>query len=246
MPKHSLFQEVKRIRISDTVVEQILALIESGKLKPGDQLPGERELVEQFRVGRATVREALRILESQGVISVRPGKGAFVTGDLAGLSGHEGIMVWLREHSDEILDLLEIREALEQRAAYLAARRTDSRILMEMQETLREAERCVNEQDYTRLGYVDHQFHKLLAKASGNVVLSQIIDAVSEFMLSPRRSIQRLPGRGVTSLAEHRAILDAIKNGDPEAAQQAVSVHVTSVREAIMSLNEDLIPQDMS
>ena len=59
MTQESLFQEVKRTRISDTVVEQILALIEGGRLKAGDQLPGERELVEQLRVGRATVREAL-------------------------------------------------------------------------------------------------------------------------------------------------------------------------------------------
>lgn len=243
MAQDSLFQEVKKIRISDTVVEQIIALIESGKLKSGDQLPGERELVEQFRVGRATVREALRILESQGVIAVRPGKGAFVTGDVASLTGHEAIMLWLREHSDEILDLLEIREALERRAAYLAARRADGKLIMEMQERLREAERCVDEGDYNRLGHVDHQFHRLLAKASGNPILSQIIDAVSEFMLSPRRSIQRLPGRGKISLEEHRAILNAIKEGQPEAAEQAVVAHIKSVREAIMSLDAELISQ---
>lgn len=246
MARNSLFQEVKKIRISDTVVEQIIALIEAGKLKPGDQLPGERELVDQFRVGRATVREALRILESQGVIAVRPGKGAFVTGDVSGLSGHDAIMFWLKDHKDEILDLLEIREALERRAAALGARRADGRLIMEMQENLREAERCIAEEDINRLGYVDHQFHHLLARSSGNNLLMQIIDAVGEFMLSPRRSIQNLPGRAQTSLAEHRAIFNAIKDGDSEAAEQAVLIHIRSVRDAIMSLNTIPVAEDVS
>lgn len=245
MARDPLFREVKKIRISDTVAEQILSLIETGKLKPGDQLPGERELVEQLQVGRATVRESLRILEAQGVIAVRPGKGAFVTNDIAHMSGHDAIMLWLKDRADEVLDVLEIREALERRAAHLAARRADGRMIMEMQETIRETERCIEQEDYNRMGYVDHQFHRLLAKASGNFLLSQIIDAISEFMLSPRRSIQRLPGRAQISLEEHRAILNAIKEGHPEAAEQAVIVHISSVREAIMSLNTEQIVEDV-
>lgn len=244
MPQQDLlFQQVKKTRISDTVVEQIIGLIESGALKPGDQLPSERELVEQLNVGRATVREALRVLEAQGVISVRPGKGTVVTGDVSRLSAQESIMAWFQEHSDEVLDLLEIREALERRAAYLAARRADGRVILELQDILREAERCVAEGNVDQLGYVDHQFHRLLAKASGNAILSQIIDAISDVMLNPRRSIQRLPGRAVTSLEEHRAIFNAIKDGQPEAAEAAAMRHIRSVREAIISLNVEMTPE---
>lgn len=244
MAQDLLFQHVKKTRISDTVVEQISALIETGTLKAGDQLPSERELVEQLNVGRATVREALRILEAQGVISVRPGKGAIVTGDVSRISGQDAMLLWLQENADEILDLLEIREALERRAAFLAARRSDGRVILEMQEILREAERCVAEDNINQLGYVDHQFHRLLAKASGNQILSQIIDAISEVMLNPRRSIQRLPGRGLKSLEEHREIFNAIKDSQPEAAEQALITHIRSVREAIISLNIEMSAKD--
>lgn len=245
MSQDSLLQRVKRVRISDTVVDQIITLIEDGRLKVGDQLPGERELVEQLQVGRATVREALRMLEAQGVIEVRPGKGAFITGDVGTLSGQDAIKLWLKEHAGEILDLLEIREALERRAVVLAAKNKNDNIIAELQAALEETERCMREQDMERLGYYDHQFHKLLAKASGNSLLSQIIDAVSEAMLSPRRSIQRLPGRGQQSLEEHYAIFNAVKNGDSDAAEQAVINHITSVRAAIvtLSLEGDITPQ---
>lgn len=244
MQDDSLFQAVKKVRVSDGVVEQILAVIEQGRLKPGDQLPGERELVTQLRVGRATVREALRMLEAQGIIVVRPGKGAYVTGDINRISGHEAIRIWQMEHADEILDLLEIRDALEGRAAFLAARRGDQNVIMELQHTFMEAERCLAEQDISRLGFIDHQFHSLLGKASGNPALSQIVDALGETMPSPFRSLQKLPGRGEQSLAEHRAILNAIKSGDPVAAERAVNVHIHSQREAIMSLSsESLAPE---
>ena len=247
MPQQDLlFQQVKKTRISDTVVEQIIGLIESGALKPGDQLPSERELVEQLNVGRATIREALRILEAQGVISVRPGKGTLVTGDVSRVSGQESIVAWFQDHADEVLDLLEIREVLERRAAYLAARRADGRMILELQDILHQAEQCVAEGDVTQLGYIDHQFHRVLAKASGNAILSQIIDAIGDVMLNPRRSIQRLPGRAVTSLEEHRAIFNAIKDGQSETAEQAVLQHIRSVREAIISLNVQLKSENIS
>jgi DNA-binding FadR family transcriptional regulator len=102
MPSDQLLRRVKKVRISDTVVDQIVVLIEEGKLKVGDQLPSERELVIQLDVGRASVREALRILEAQGVIEVKPGKGIYITGDVTRLSGVEGIKRWFREHADEI------------------------------------------------------------------------------------------------------------------------------------------------
>ena len=73
---NNLFQRIKKVRVSDSVVDQILTLIDEGELEVGDQLPGERELVSQWQVARASVREAFRMLEAKGIIEVRPGKGA--------------------------------------------------------------------------------------------------------------------------------------------------------------------------
>jgi GntR family transcriptional repressor for pyruvate dehydrogenase complex len=113
-----LFRRVQKDRVSDKVVEQILELIEEGKLRVGDQLPGERDLMDQLDVARASVREALRILEFQGIIEVQPGRGAFVTSEVINETGtDDGVRRWFREHSSEMLEILEVREALEARAA---------------------------------------------------------------------------------------------------------------------------------
>ena len=77
----SLFSSVSQSRVSDQVVQQILDLVEEGELKPGEQLPGERELTQQLSISRSAVREAIRLLEAQGLLEVRPGKGTFITGE---------------------------------------------------------------------------------------------------------------------------------------------------------------------
>lgn len=238
MSSDSLLQRVKKVRISDTVVDQIIALIEEGTLKVGDQLPGERELVNQLQVGRASVREALRILEAQGSIEVRPGKGAFITGEVAKLADQEGVRLWFQQHASEVLELLEIREVLERRSAMLAATRASQEQIDHLKRILDDVERALKKGDLDILGYDDQKFHRLIAQASGNHPLSELVDASIEAMVSPRRTIQRLPGRARTSLAEHRAILQAITNRDPDAAERAVIAHMNSVRAALELLKQ--------
>jgi GntR family transcriptional regulator, transcriptional repressor for pyruvate dehydrogenase complex len=236
MSSETLLRRVKKVRISDTVVDQIVALIEQGQLKVGDQLPGERELVNQLQVGRASVREALRILEAQGVIQVQPGRGTFVTGDVAGLSGTESIKVWFSEHVDEIREIIELREALERRAAFLAATRASRQQIEEMQANLVEGDECVKSNDLERLSYLDQRFHSQLGDACGNELLSELISGSIEAMIHPRRSILRLPDRALASQQEHYAILQGIIDRDPQAAERAVEDHIESVRDAIASL----------
>ncbi len=243
MSSENIFQNVKSVRLSDTVVDQILSLIEEGLLKIGDRLPGERELVEQLGVGRASVREALRILEAQGVLEVRPGRGAFITGKPADITaGIEGIRRWFQDHADEILEMLEVRSALERQAANLAARRANTAQIEGLNRILEEAQRYVAEGNFQKAGYLDHEFHRELANASGNKMLTQLIDSTIEALISPRRSIQQLPGRAELSMREHRQIVNAIAREDPEAAEAAVEKHIASVRQAILALTTSQEP----
>jgi GntR family transcriptional regulator, transcriptional repressor for pyruvate dehydrogenase complex len=237
MQSDSLLQRVKKVRISDTVVDQIINLIEKGKLPVGAQLPGERDLVNQLQVGRASVREALRILEAQGVIEVRPGIGAFIISDVS--KEYEGIKLWFQEHAHEILDILQIREALERQAAALACAKAAPDDIARMEAVLDEAEQSLVQNDLEQLGHLDQQFHRLVGQASGNELLAQIVNSIIEATVSPRRSIQRIPGRARTSLEEHRAIWQAIRDRDTDAAEQAIKDHITSVRNAIESLSKD-------
>ena len=237
MASNVLLHRVKKVRISETVVDQILDLIEDGRLKIGDQLPGERDLVNQLQVGRASVREALRILEAQGVIEVLPGKGTFVVGETA-FEGDDGIVEWFKHHVSEELHYLEVRGVLDRQAASLAAQRASDTDLAAMSLLLDEAQASLKSSDLDKMVSLDKQFHISIAEATGNDMLSHLLSSIHEAMVNPRRSLIRIKGRAAISIQQHRAILDAIKARDPEAAARAVDLHNTSVLEAVKSLTD--------
>jgi GntR family transcriptional repressor for pyruvate dehydrogenase complex len=234
-----LLKPIRKVRVSDTVVDQIISLIENGSLKMGDQLPTERELVSQWQVARASVREALRILEYSGVIEVRPGKGAFIVGDISNLEGEEGVRRWFQEHASTVIGMLEVRQALESRASRLAAERASPEQIADIASVIEEAESCIVENDLDQLIYLDRKFHRCLAQASQNQLFSQLIDMVTDAMVSPRRSIMRLPGRARKSWDDHQVILNAIKEGNPDKAEEAVAAHMRRVHDAIVALSKN-------
>lgn len=236
----TLFRRVRKDRVSDKVVEQILELIEEGRLKVGDQLPGERDLIDQLHVARASIREALRILEFQGIIEVQPGRGAFVTSEVINeTETDDGVRRWFREHSSEVLEILEVREALEARSARLAAKNASEQDIEDLRDIQQRAYECIEQNDFNTLIHLDREFHRLISKASGNQMLSQLIDMTIDAMVSPRRSIMRLPGRAPQSWTDHQAVLDAIANGNPEQAEKNLLNHINSVRHAVVELTEE-------
>ncbi|HVU14103.1 MAG TPA: FadR/GntR family transcriptional regulator [Phototrophicaceae bacterium] len=238
MTSNILLHRVRKVRISETVVDQILDLIDEGRLKIGDQLPGERDLVNQLQVGRASVREALRILEAQGVIEVQPGKGTFIVGETIA-DGDEGIVQWFQQHVDEEFDFLEVRDALDRKAASLAAVRATDAEIAEMSSLIDEADAYLQSGDLDKVVALDKQFHCAIAETSGNDMLCHLLVSIHEAMVNPRRSLIRLKGRAAISQAQHRRIFEAIKQRDPEAAEAAVVAHNNSVREAIKSLTNE-------
>lgn len=238
MSTQDIFRQVKKVRVSDTVVGQIISLIEDGTLKPGDHLPGERELVNKFQVARASVREALRILEFQGFIEVQSGKGAFIVGDSES-ADDSVVRRWFKVHASEYLELLEVREALESLAARLAATKASQELIEEMEATLIEADKWIAEKDLTSLVFLDRKFHRLIVDASGNHLLSSLIEMTVDALVGPRLSLFHLPERAKISWSQHRAIFDAIKAHDPILAEQAMGDHMASLKIAIENLKNN-------
>lgn len=240
MESENLFQRVKKVRVSDTVVEQILSLIEDGTLQIGDQLPSERQLVDQFHVARASVREALRILEFEGVVEVQPGRGIFVIGNGSNQGADEEIVrQWFKEHTSEILEILQVRKALECEATYYAALKALPEVIQDLRITLETAEAAIEEGNLDKLVQLDRHFHRVLVSASGNKLLADLIDMTVDALLNPRRSLMRLPGRAPLSWQAHRNIFEAVAAHDADAAQQAMEAHIMNVREAIVDLTEE-------
>jgi GntR family transcriptional repressor for pyruvate dehydrogenase complex len=214
---------VRRRRLYEEVVNQLQGLISSGRLEPGDQLPSERALADQLAVSRASVREALRILEARGMLEARPGQGLFVRGRRT----EEVVSIlasYLVRERESFLEVLDVREALErkaaERAAVLATEKDLDSIkaaLVVMQEEVLEGKPPLES---------DTAFHRALGVASRNEVLSQTLETVLGLMVQRRRELLNEDYWGILVLHQHVNIYRAIKNRDPEAASQLISTHL--------------------
>lgn len=233
-------ERIRSARISDAAVEQITSLIESGHIKIGDRLPSERELIKRLGVSRTSVREALRILEAQGILEVQPGRGAFVVSDGRQNDFLEPILNWLRDHQRDLLDIIEVREAIESKAVYLAAKRAADADLHKLEAVLAEMEQHVVRGEVDKATELDRVFHRQLCDASGNNFLRTLADNILQVLEEIRYSILVVPGRAQVSLMEHRAILDGLKAHDPEGAVSAMLAHMLSVKGALSSLLADV------
>ena len=245
------FKPVERTRLSDVAVQQIRDMIFSGQLKPGDQLPPERDLVEQLGVSRSSVREALRTLQGMGLLDVRPGAGAFVSADLGESKVVSLWMTWLLEHEHAVLDLLEAREALETRAAILAAERISDEELENLARLVAEMEFHAGRGDIQNLVACDREFHDQICRASRNQFIVALNASLYAALDEVRTSVFTLvPDMRPALIAEHRAIYQALRSRDGQAVRQTVCYHFDSfrndIREAIHPPGRQPVRDDKS
>jgi GntR family transcriptional repressor for pyruvate dehydrogenase complex len=216
------------------VLEQLLGQLRKGSIRPGDRLPGEHELMRMLGVGRSSVREALRGLITLGVVETRPGWGAIVVtrspNPLARVGSNGDVAEVLQKWA--VLDLLEVRESLEGQAAALAAVRATPLDLVAIERHTLEIERQVAAgQTYFRSNAA---LHTAVARASHNNVLTesvrQLVGQIRAYREHLMREIRIMPAGDV---AEHRAVLEAIRARDPERARSAMVAHIKSFAEFV-------------
>jgi GntR family transcriptional repressor for pyruvate dehydrogenase complex len=222
------FKPASRTSVSQDVLDQILAEIRDGRIKPGERLPSERVLMQSFAVGRSTVREALQGLVTLRLISNRQGRGAVVTAQASSpLSMLRRSVDVDQLHKRALLDLLEVREALEGKAAEFAARRATADDIAELERQHDAVEREVRaERSYFRPNAL---FHKAVATAAHNPVLGEsinlLVGQVRDYRERMMREVPLMPRRDVR---EHLAILNAIRRRDPDRARDAMVAHIRS------------------
>ncbi len=224
---HQDFQAVRKTRVSEGIIEQIRDLITSGRLRPGDRLPAERDLAKILAVGRSTVREAIRALESLGVLESRAGEGTF----LAAVPSiqHDRLSVHLFEAWENQRKLFEVREVIEPDLAALAARRATDDQILKMRQALDEQERLIRSGD---IGIkADNSFHYLLAEAAGNDVLFKIMESLMSLLRETREASLQRGDRPVQSLKQHRGILKAIEARDAAQAQRRMTEHIRGMEQ---------------
>ena len=224
------YQPLERRKVYEQVAEQLLGQIRSRRLTTGDPLPPERELTESFGVGRSSIREALRMLESQGVITPVSG-GTFVVSDPAAPLNSSLRLLFSLDERAGLEDVYELRRILECEAAALAAERRSEEHLEKMDgavadmhaalDGVRAAERFID---------ADLRFHLAVAEASGNRLVLHSMQAVRDLVRRALLTIVLIPGSPESAVVEHRAIRAAIANGDPERAREEMRAHLARVR----------------
>jgi GntR family transcriptional regulator, transcriptional repressor for pyruvate dehydrogenase complex len=223
------YQPLERRKVYEQVAEQLLGQIGSRRLKPGDTLPPERELTETFGVGRSSIREALRMLESQGVITSANG-GTFVVAQAANPLNSSLRLVFTLDERTGIHDLFELRRIIDCEAAALAAeRRTDEHLeamdaaMAEMEESLR------SDAHGDRFIDADLRFHLAVAEATGNRMLLHSVEAVRDVVRRALMTVFFIPQSPESAVVEHRRVRAAISDGDPGRARDAMRDHLTRV-----------------
>lgn len=221
----SLLGRIERTSLITAVMDSIRRSIESGLLGPGDKLPSERKLQEQLGVGRSTVREALRALDTLGLISLHQGKGAFVRAPSS--LPHPGQLQIPELPADwgDLAAVVEARLPIETYAAALAASRRTDEELRALADQLDVFERAMQLADLPRLVLADVEFHFLIADTA-NTVLAASLNAIGVFLIKSRQLSLSKPERLPHVLDKHRQIYNAIVAKDPARASDAMADHL--------------------
>lgn len=228
-----LFRPVNVGRASEDVVRQIKAAIHTGRLRPGDGLPSERELTERLGISRVTVRDALRTLEATGLVEIRVGArgGAFVTAPQPGFVG-EGLANMLLLSSGAPEDVTEARMIFELGAIGLVCERRTEDDLAALEEICTRAEDALESGEFdVRLSA---EFHIRLAASSHNTAIALIVDSFQgPLLMSLQRAKDVAPLMGERGAHEHRALVDAVRRRDTAEAHDLMDRHLGRTAERL-------------
>jgi GntR family transcriptional repressor for pyruvate dehydrogenase complex len=228
--KPTIYAPIARQKTYELVAERLLDQIRDGQLTPGDVLPPERELVQSYGVGRSSVREALRMLESRGLIESR-GDGAFAVSNLRN-PFNQSLGLLLRIDQASYANLFEVRRILEGEAAALAASRRTAADVRAMESVVEEMDEGLSSEQ--RFINADLDFHMAIAAASGNPVLVHLMHAIRELLQRSLSSSYHIPGSPERAVEMHRLILEAVAEKRPEDARQRMQEHVARVERDIV------------
>ncbi len=207
-----------------------------GALKPGDRLPPERELALQLDVSRASVREAMRLLDMKGLVVIRPGAGTFITED-AIEAIVQAFSSLLDDDAGAARDVFEMRLLLEPHVVSLAADRATERDIRRMAEILdgQEAEIAAGGMGVE----FDTEFHAAIAAATKNTALIAVTQAIAGILNESREDSLLSADRSRLSLQSHRQILSAIERRTPLEAEESMRSHIADIDREVHDLSSD-------
>ena len=202
--------------LREIVYEELKMQILTGRIEPGTRMM-EIELAEEMGVSRTPIREAIRKLEKEGLVTIEPRKGAYAS-DVS---------------TEDMVEILEVRQIMEGLAAELAASRVQEVQLDQLREAEERYNAAVASGDTEQMIKYDSQFHKMIVEASNNKTLMQLIEPLQEMALRFRYLYYHDLNRAMNMPHEHDEIIDAIAIGDQEQAKLAASMHIKRLKDAV-------------
>ena len=227
--ENPVYKVVRTSRLYEQIVQQIEASVLNGSLKPGDQLPAERELAQRLGVSRTAVREAVKALREKGLVEAYSGRGTFIT-DGTSQAARQSFDLMVRIGQQEgAPHLAELRLILEPGIAALAAARVQEEDLAAMREAVAVMER--SQKDPEAYIEADLDFHLALAEAAANPLILSLIDSIVGLLREQRIKIFNVEGGPQRGQVHHKRILEAMERRDPEMARSAMRAHLEQVRQ---------------
>jgi GntR family transcriptional repressor for pyruvate dehydrogenase complex len=221
----------KKNRLYHEVVNEIFSSISKENLKPGDKLPSERTIAESLEVSRTTVKEAISVLEANGIVSIKPGVGVFLVNQTKKVIQQEMVDA-LSPGRHNLTELIELRQAIEGDAAYYAAERMTKAQQIELGARYQELRNA--EGDGELAIEEDYAFHKAILNAANNALMLDLMEVISEkvysFIRQNRMETMLQPAEIQVVMEEHRLIYEAIMQRDASAAKKAMWEHLHSIK----------------
>ena len=233
--ENRMLEPLKKTRLYEEIVDQLISLMKMGKLKPGDKLPSERQLAEELHVSRTAIREALRSMESMGYIDSKVGGGTYIKSVTLD-NVMDPFAVMLSQDEKLLSELVDVRVLLEGEVASLAAKNVTQEQINEVRKTLEGMEADIKAGGNGLSG--ENAFHNMLAKIADNSALSMILNMCSELLSKSREATLTIPGQPQNSLNDHYEILEAVETHSSALASTLMSRHLRKARKNLEKTNK--------
>ena len=224
-----MFKSVKHVRVSDEIINQVKTLISDGKLKPGDRLPPERDLVKEFSVSRPSLREALNTLVTMGFLEIK-GKRTFIK-SVASESMQNPLSLLIKADTQKLFDLIEVRKAIEVWSAFLAAQRATEEDIKQLEGIIEEMRKAFEEgRSWEKQ---DADFHLGIAQATHNTIQTHVMSTIYDLLRESVAKVFKDQAKVKKLLDHHQRIFNAIKNHSPYKARERILEHLNYVESEV-------------
>jgi GntR family transcriptional repressor for pyruvate dehydrogenase complex len=224
----------RKNKLSDLIFDQIKNSILDNSVKPGEKLPSERELVDQFEASRIAVREGMKSLEAAGFIKIKPGKGMFVE-EVNSKTMSDALFAFLRIRGTPISELTEARVLFEPTVTKLACEKMTEQDFGKLEENIREASEVLRSSKLATIQNIE--FHSIIAESTHNTVIAltmkTFFDVLKEITLEVSGDFNERFKTSQRAVTNHKRILEALRNRDSEKAYELSLSHVLMVQKVL-------------